>query len=216
MNKREKVICVEDAQDGEVVLTSKDGVPNDQEIVSMIDRHSRRKAVKKVHEKVADWIKMERASQKKLLKQQKKDSQEAEQRRRDEVSAADTAGTELVVSAVVKVLSGVASEERKKKAEEREAKEAEEARLAEQERRNAIAAARIEREEKALSQPGLSHRPCRARDLNHPVRGPEKPVRIEQARQHEIALKEAEEARKAEQEARLEMIRKGDWIMRGL
>ena len=89
-------------------------------------------------------------------------------------------------------------------------------RAAEERRRAEIAAWRAGRVEKPFTASGPSHRPRRARQLNHPIRDlAEKQQGIEEARQHEAVLAEAEADRVAEQERRHELVRKGDLIVRG-
>lgn len=65
------------------------------------------------------------------------------------------------------------------------------------------------KKEKPLTEPGPSHRPPSRRQVARAVRGPDKAVKIEEARQHEHGLKEMEDARLAELEKRAQMVRLG-------
>lgn len=114
-------------------------------------------------------------------------------------------------------LTAVATEERNRRAAEREAREAEEARQAELRRRAQIQAQRdVERPERAYTASGPSHREPGRRVVERVKRGPEKAGKIEEMHQHEADEAEKEARRVAEQERLAELRRKGDLIGRGL
>ena len=146
----------------------------------------------------------------------KKEAEAREAKKEDwETRATTWKAKEVEEARVVKVADDY--NERVKRHAAREEAEAASRRQEELERRAKIAQSREARAAHtiSLSRSGPSHTPRKRRELTRPVRGYDKPGRIEEARQHEIQLKEMEKARVAEQEHRVEVLRKADLIGRG-
>jgi hypothetical protein len=95
----------------------------------------------------------------------------------------------------------------------REEKEAQAARAADQERRHHIKEARaFNTTEKPLTTPGNPHVSKLRRSRTRVVRGFDKAGKIEEARQHQQELKEAEEKRQEEVRQRQALVRTGELI----
>ena len=95
----------------------------------------------------------------------------------------------------------------------REEKEAQAAHAADQERRHHIKEARaFNTTEKPLTTPGKPHVSKLRRGRTHVIRGFDKAGKIEEARQHQQELKEAEEKRQEEVRQRQALVRTGELI----